>query len=75
MPEANTSDPAGTAGGTPWRMGGAGRGGERHSLSGNGLPILSPKTPADGQMLPEGQGLRQGVGKDVGVGSVRTHEG
>lgn len=43
-------------------MGSVGRGGEQHSQSGNGPPILSPETPADGQMLPEGQGLRQEVG-------------
>lgn len=53
--------PPGRAGGTPSQTH-VGRCGEQHSLSGNEPPTLSPKTPADGQMLPESQGLGQQVG-------------
>lgn len=79
MPEVNTSDPAGKAGGTPSRMGSAGRGGEQHSLSGNGPPILTPEAPANGQTLTEGQGLGRGwavhLQPTVGAGSLHARDG
>lgn len=57
MPEANTSCPTGRAGGTSWPRGSVGGAGqEQHGQNGNGLPALSPGTPAHGDMLPKAKG-------------------
>lgn len=77
MPEANTSGPTGRAGRTSWprsNVGGAGQ--EQHGLNGNGLPALSPGTPAHGDMLPKAKGCLVGGQCPVTrVGSGHTPQG